>query len=464
MKQHLRSLARQPGFLLLFAALWGIQGNMASAQNLIVAATTTEAAPPVSPAKSPGPIGLDACIELGMAHQPSLDAARASLAAANTGMAGLNRFPLIFRPLTPDLSIRKQQACEGITIAQAALTQAEWDTRYAITRNFFTVQYIRAQKKVVDQVLTDLDSGYRKAENLYQSGEASVKITKIDLDAIKIQKSILQTKRAMVDNGMLKALAALREAMGLRYDYPLEISAVELPPAVQAVKVMVDGKDDKGKLVKVETIEYRPVRRINKDELMNAALANRGELIQANAASRVVDLEIAAQKRIFGPQGRTFGMGSDVHVQPIPPGMMNGEYRPGAIGLEMPPMLAGKRSFRVQRASDLFQRSLAVVEKANSLVSLDVEAQYLKWQEALESIQSLSGIQTIAKSLPGRVQELNPKDFTSDAVIKANTTAIQVQADLNDQMHMYALALAGLERATAGAFRVYPAPGAMTAK
>jgi hypothetical protein len=39
-----------------------------------------------------------------------------------------------------------------------------------------------------------------------------------------------------------------------------------------------------------------------------------------------------------------------------------------------------------------------------------------------------------------------------------------MQADLNDQMHMHALALAGLERATAGGFRVYPVPGAATAK
>jgi hypothetical protein len=36
--------------------------------------------------------------------------------------------------------------------------------------------------------------------------------------------------------------------------------------------------------------------------------------------------------------------------------------------------------------------------------------------------------------------------------------AINVRTSLNDQMHLHALSLAGLERATAGAFRIYPVP------
>ena len=36
--------------------------------------------------------------------------------------------------------------------------------------------------------------------------------------------------------------------------------------------------------------------------------------------------------------------------------------------------------------------------------------------------------------------------------------AIQVRTQLNDEMHIHALALAGLERATAGGFRIYPVP------
>jgi hypothetical protein len=55
---------------------------------------------------------------------------------------------------------------------------------------------------------------------------------------------------------------------------------------------------------------------------------------------------------------------------------------------------------------------------------------------------------------------LDPADFTANAVISANITAVMVQSQLNEAKHMHALALAGLERATAGAFRVYPVPAA----
>src|SRR6478736_4921748 len=56
-----------------------IAGLQASAQQPVY---EKEEAIPVSPAKSPGPMTLDQCLELGFQHQPALDAARASLNAA----------------------------------------------------------------------------------------------------------------------------------------------------------------------------------------------------------------------------------------------------------------------------------------------------------------------------------------------------------------------------------------------
>jgi outer membrane protein TolC len=272
-------------------------------------------------------------------------------------------------------------------------------------------------------------------------------------------------KKSQADNGMLKAKAALREAMGLGHDYPLEIVAVDLPIAVypakyyeEKVKVLDDKGKDKSKTIRKE-LEYTPLFQIKKAELIEAAVANRGEMIQANAANRVTDLEVQAQGRIRGWQGRTFASGADPHTQPIPFSIFNTDYRPGAIGLEMPPMLAGRRWDRVQRARDLNDRASAVVEKTNNLVSLDVEAQYLKWREAVEEIQYLKEIYETAQELPEKVLKLvQEKDLTSTQIIQANMTAIMVRTSLNEEMHTHALALAGLERATAGAFRVYPIP------
>jgi len=429
-------------------------------------AATEELTPPISPARSPGPMSLDACIDLGFQHQPALDAARASLAASHSGKRGVDRL-IIPRLLDRSLPVRREQACHGVTIAEAGLTQAEWETRYAVTRNFFTVQYIRSQQVVVQDVLRSLDTGYARAKKIFDVGDPANKITQIDLDAIKVQIAILNGKKSQADNGMLKALAALREAMGLAYDYPLEIAAVDLPRAVNLVteeyleKVLDDKGKDTGKTVKKQRLRYDPVYKFDKAALIAAAVANRGEIIQANAARCVTELEIEAQSIGRGWRMDTFARASDIHVQPVPQGLMNGEYRPGAFAPEYPTMLAGRKRDREQRARDLDQRMAAVVDKANNLVSLDVEVQYLKWQEALEDIQALRGIYETAQNLPDRVLKLvQGKDLTSTAIIQANLTAIMVRTQLNEEMHTHALALAGLERATAGAFRVYPIPAA----
>ena len=394
-------------------------------------------------------MSLDACIELGFQHQPALDAARASLAAAHSGKRGVDRLP-IPTFILKDLRVRREQACHGVTIAEAGLSAAEWDTRYSITRNFFTVQYIRSQQKVVDDVLRNLDVGLGRAQKIFDAGIPEAKITQIDLDAIRVQIGFVRGKRAQVENGMLKALAALREAMGVNHDYPLEIAVVDLPPAVVEVKSTVDKK---------EKIDYRPLYKFNKTELIAAAIANRGEMMQANSASRVTELEVQAQSLTRGLQSKTFAWSGDIHAKPIPQGIFNNEYRPGAIGLEMPPFLGGRKADRVDRASALNQRASAVVDKTQNLVSLDVEAQFLKWQEAVEDIQNLREIYDTAQKLPDQVLKLmQGKDLTGMAIIQSNMVAIQVRTQLNDEMHIHALALAGLERATAGAFRVYPIP------
>src|SRR5262245_47398857 len=61
---------------------------------------------------------LDECLGIALQQQPALAAHQASLAAADTSYQGLLKLhapPLISR----DLPIRRQQACLGVTIAEA---------------------------------------------------------------------------------------------------------------------------------------------------------------------------------------------------------------------------------------------------------------------------------------------------------------------------------------------------------
>jgi hypothetical protein len=392
-----------------------------------------------------------------MQHQPSLDAARASLSAAQTGSRAVNKL-IIPRLLVPDLAIRREQACLGVTIASANLSQAEVETRYAIARNFYTVQYVHAQQMVIADVIRDLEKAQKKAKTIFDDGGAKSKITKNDLDFLKINMALVKNKKSQADSGLLKAVAALKEAMGLAHDYPLEIAAVGLPNEVYKVVTSPEEKDKNGKVTKEEVASYHRLYKLDKKTLIEQGLANRGEIVQASTASQVVNLEIEAQNRIRGWKGGTFAQGADLHVAPVPLMIANGDYRPGAFAPEMPTMLAGRKADRVARASDFAARAAAVVDKTTSLVALDVEAQYLKWLEAAEDIEDLSAVVKLSKDLPGKVQELDPTDFTATAVIQANVQAVTVRSQLNEARFNHVLALVGLERATAGAFHAFPVP------
>ena len=254
-------------------------------------------------------------------------------------------------------------------------------------------------------------------------------MTNLDVDILALNLKLVNTKKVEAEVGIRKAFAALREAVGVGLDFPLDIAAEEqLPPLV---------KD------------------LDKDALIALALAQRGEIAQASAAHEVTALEVEAQRKLRGPNGRTFAVGSDLHAQPIPQGVANGEYRPGAIGLEMPNSMAGRKSERIQRAQDLNDRATAVVDKTNNLVALEVEATYLKWLEAAQKVTGLRETPKIANAITIDIKkEFDKGKVSGESILKAQAMEEQIVASYNEALYMHALALAALERVTAGGYRM----------
>jgi outer membrane protein TolC len=413
-----------------FARLLACGLALALSQTVSFAQEAANTEPAVAPAAVvvAGPLTLQQCIDFGMTHQPALDAARASLAAAHSGYRGLNNIGVVGRIVAKDLPIRQQQACIGISIAEAALVQAEWETRYAVRRTFYAIQYARHQKSVLESALTKLKSATDKAVLLEKAGDPEFKVTKIDIDVLNLNGMLLKAKLAEADVGIQKAVAALREAMGVGPDYPLEVAVQPLPAIVES---------------------------LDKESLIASAIANRAELMQANSAQRLTELEIAAQAKIRSSTARTFAAGSDIHAKPVPQGIANGEYRPGAIGLEMPTTLAGPKADRIARASDLSVRAAAVSEKAHNLVSLETEAAYLKWLEASTKVKSLKdAVATAARISESVSSRFETGRVSGEELLRSRTLEEQTRALYNEAFFQHALALAGLERVTAGAFRV----------
>jgi outer membrane protein TolC len=378
------------------------------------------------PAKA-GVLSLDDCVNLGMQYQPALTAAQASLDAAEIGYQSLRNLRLIGR-ISKQMPIRRDQACWGITIADAGLQQAEWETRYAVTRNYFTIIHARNQQAVVDSVLEKLKQNRDNAKRMVDSGDPKSKVTQIDVDMLDYQIGLFEARRAEATVGIDRATSGLREAIGVSRDYPLVLgNHARLPD---------------------------PVFKLDLNGMIALGLERRGEMIQANAAEQVTALEVSAQERSRKLKVETFAAGGDVHAKPIPQGVANGEYRPGAIGLEMPVFLVGKKWDRVERAQAFNDRAGAVVTKAQNLITLEVEAAYQKWQEADEKIRRLGKAIKLAEKLADIVtRRFNDKKASGEEVIRARTAVDQAQSQYNEALYNHALALAALERVTAGGFR-----------
>jgi len=370
---------------------------------------------------------LEESIALAMSRQPALAAARATYDAAVSAKRGLDslKFGVI---LAPDLPTRKRQACLGISIAASGQQQAEWETRYAVTRTYWSVQYAQQQRNVIDSVIDKLKNASDKAKRFVDAGDPNIKVNQIDVDTLLLNLEFAKAKRAEAATGMEKATAGLREAIGLGLNEPLAISVEPLPPLVE---------------------------NIDKDALIAYALANRAELTQAVLTKEVVDLEATAQHWSFNPTTKTFAAASDIHAKQIPQGVANGEYRPGGPLPEMPVYLVGTKAERIHRAHDFANRAQAVVDKAHNLIALEVEASYLKWKESAEKIRNLRNTPDASAKIASKVRgRFDSGNVSGEELLRAQTLEDYARSQYTEALFNHILALAALERSTAGGYRI----------
>ena len=104
-------------------------------------------------------------------------------------------------------------------------------------------------------------------------------------------------------------MAGLREAMGIGPDAAFLVADGKLPDVLAGVK---------------------------KDEIIHLAIALRGEVSQAANAYGITVLEIDAQSKTRRPKFPTAASGGDMHARAIPTGSFGDDYKPAAIGIEMP--------------------------------------------------------------------------------------------------------------------------------
>jgi outer membrane protein TolC len=375
----------------------------------------------------PSPLTLADCVRIGLERQPALLAQRATLAAAEAQRQALDHLTCAAL-ISKELPIRKQQGSLGIAIAQAGLQQAEWETIYAVARVYYTIVYARRQEVVARGLLEKLEISRKNAEAMVKQGKVEFKVTQEDVDKLAVNIDLLQLRLIEATTGIERATAALREAMGVRYDAPLPLHFEDFPA---------------------------PGDTLDRETLVQLALSRRGELVQAACAARIAELEVCAQNTgCLLPFKTTFAAVSDIHSRPIPQGTSNATYRPGATGIEMPATIVGHKADRVARAQEFSNRAASVVDKTQNLIALETEDAFYKWQTAAAQVKTLRESAVKAAKLADLVSRRfdDGGKASAEDYLRARTLEDQTQAQLNEALFHHVLALAALERVTAGGF------------
>jgi outer membrane protein TolC len=378
------------------------------------------------------PLHLGDALSIALNQQPNIAAARASLASAAAGRDALYNLRLIGR-ISREIPIRREQADLGVSAASIALDRTEVETIYAVTRLYYSVIYAREQQLVANGVVKNLETTLDTAKTAVKGGSRDV--TTSSVDKITVYTRLAQTRQSEADRGLKRATAALREAIGFGPECKIRVAKDTLDIAAPTVDL---------------------------NQIIDIALARRGEIAQASLLAQITCLEIDAQSsKWLAMKVPTFAAGADIHSQPVPVGSANGEYSPGALAPEMPTLLAGHRRDRAARASALYSRSTAVTDKTRNLIALDAEDAYYKWEEYAVRVNVTKEAAEKARTLAddtrkdfGAGQKVKPEDVLTNEVLAA-----QARAQYNEARYQLILALAGLERATGGGFKAGLVPG-----
>jgi outer membrane protein TolC len=370
-------------------------------------------------------LNLSEAVSMAMGQQPRLAAQRASLCVAEDACRALDALRLL-NCFDPEIGVRRRQAALGVTAAVANLDKAERETVYAVTRTYLTVLYAREQERVARGVADRLLAIKDSAERQVKAGSPDV--TDYDVRRTGVYLGIAQTQRIQAAQGVERALAALREAIGVGAGVAIEVPAGTLAfPQLQPVQ----------------------------EDIVALALARRNEVVQASVFVDVTCLEVEAQSTCcLIKQMNTFAAAADIHALQVPQGSNDADYRPSAVAPEMPTTLAGSRPERMKRAADLNLRAVAVLDTTRNLIALEAQDAFLRWQQAGAQLAEARTAADAGDKLSEDLNQdwINRLKVKIEDVIGARVLAAQARVQYNEYFFKQLIALADLERVTAGGF------------
>jgi outer membrane protein TolC len=413
----------------------------------LAAAGAADAQPPTLPAPQPAPAvvvpgpvvvspapvitryTLGDALAIARAQHPQLAAMRASMNAALFKHRGVDEVKRMAGIITPDIDYRVQQSDLGLRAAMAEYAQAEHEVTYAVVRCYYTVVYAREQIRVAHDLVEQLETNLEQVRKIVEGKAPVVRgITKNTEDRLEVFLGQAKTRQNQAEIGIHRARAVLREAMGLEPGCRVDAADEWLP------EIVAD---------------------LDRDTIIAHAVTRRGEVTLARIGADVTRLEACAQwAKRFNLTADTFARGADIHARPIPAAERDPDYRPGAIGPEMPTQLVGKRETRRATAEVYATRAEAAAAQARSLVGLEAENAFYRYQEAARNVTVNRRAATKARELTAREREAAGGIATREDTLQNELSASLALKTLNDALYDQIVALANLERTTAGGVRV----------
>lgn len=428
--------ARQPVLPTVPEPAPGPRGHTVKAQNPLPAPAPVEQ--PKAGADRPGETGpelsLGECIAIALERQPSLRAVRESTAAVEIGAKALANTGTAATLVSPDLSVRKQQAQRGAMATSAEYQKLHNEVVQDVTRLYYTAVYAKQQHELANRVVLRLDNLVEIAREFLNKGTAK-ELEAAQFNLIKLQlmeNGLYEAKKLQVTArfGREKALAGLREVMAVdSRRFPFQIKDKALPVMSQKAA-------------------------LTQDEVARLALERRPELVLAAAGVDAFRLEVYAQGKIpFKRVVPTFASGADIHAKEIPAPNRGTDYRPGGIIPEMPTQLVGSKYDRVCRAMAFARKAEAVYDKAHNLILLEAETAYLDFEEASGRLSVATEQFALSKRMQEQARAVAEFTKSKDQLVLAEVEASRAQSGYFEAVYKYLLALAALERVTAGGIK-----------
>ena len=386
---------------------------------------------PVSEEAESGPeLSLGDCINLVLERHPHLKAVQASIAATEGGYRALLRFGTVGTLLSPDLEVRKQQAQRGLEGALGEYQRVHNELVEDTIRLYYTAVYAQQQKAIADEVVEQLQDLIEILENIIKKATTPDELGGLTTEKVLTVKIGLREARQLQATaivGRKRARAALRQLMHVPPDYAFRLKDKELPVMAQMAEV-------------------------TREKVVELALQRRPELALAAAGVDIFRLEVYAQSRIpFRRVVPTFASGADLHSRDVPHAQRGKEYRPGGIIPEMPTQLVGSKYDRVARALNFSHKAEAMYDNVRSLITLEAENGYLELELAREKVRLAKEKNDLALELLKLARKNIPLAKTGrEQIYQVEVLAAKAQADYVEAVYQHLLALAALERITAG--------------